>query len=72
MPDDKQREPEEEVGARAFIILEDGNFARHQSYQEALELVRREHAKDPTRKFIVVQLIASIEPVISSKVTRHF
>ena len=64
--------PDEEIGPRAFIILEDMNYARLDSFNAALELVKREHAKDPTRKFIIVQLVASVMPEVTSKITRHF
>ncbi len=63
---------DEEIGPRAFIILEDMNYARIDSFQGALELVKQDHAKDPTRRFIIVQLVASVEPVVTTKVTRHF
>jgi len=63
---------DEEIGPRAFIIVEDVNYMRIDSFQGALDLVKREHAKDPTRKFIIVQLVASLEPVVTTKVTRHF
>lgn len=56
---------------RLYIILEEMNYARHESLQEAISLVETEHAKDPTRKFLVVQVVATIEPQITSKITRH-
>lgn len=59
------------AGKRAYIILEEMNYARHESLQEAISLAETEQAKEPTRKFIVVQLAATVEPVLTSKITRH-
>jgi hypothetical protein len=58
-------------GKRVYIILEEMNYARHESLQEAISLAQTEQAKDPARKFIVVQVLATIEPVLTSKITRH-
>lgn len=63
---------DEILPARIFIILEDANLARHDSFNGCLELIKREHANNPTRKFLVAQVLATIEPEITSKVTRHF
>lgn len=63
---------DDEIRKRAFIIIEDANLARHDSFNGCVELVKSEHAKDPTRKFIVAQVLATIEPAVSSKITRHF
>lgn len=59
------------VAKRVYIILEEMNYARHDSLQEAISLAQTEQARDPARKFIVVQLAATIEPVLTSKITRH-
>lgn len=67
----KTRDTQVAAGKRAYIILEDMNYARHDSLQEAISLAETEQAKDPTRKFIVLQLAATIEPVLTSKITRH-
>lgn len=58
-------------GKRAYIILEDMNHARHDSLQEAISLAQTEQAKNPARKFIVLQLVATVEPILTSKITRH-
>lgn len=67
----KSRDTQVVSSARAYIILEEMNYARHASLQEAITLAETEQAKDPTRMFIVVQLAATIEPVLTSKITRH-
>lgn len=59
------------AGKRVYIILEEMNYARHESLQEAISLAETEQAKEPARKFLVVQLAATVEPVLTSKITRH-
>lgn len=67
----KLRDTQVATGKRVYIILEEMNYARHDSLQEAITLAETQQALEPARKFIVVQLVATIEPVLTSKITRH-
>ncbi len=57
--------------ARPFVILPDDGMARYADLDTALSTAQQGHQQDPTRTFVVARIVATIEPLITSKVTRH-
>jgi hypothetical protein len=55
-----------------FVILDfttaHANFA---TIEEALSHAQVAHGKDSSKSYVVLQIVATVEPKVSSKVTRH-
>lgn len=55
-----------------FVILDfsiaHANFA---TIEEALSHAQVAHGKDASRTFAILQVVATVEPRVTSKVTRH-
>lgn len=56
---------------RFFILDWEPPQASWDTFEQAISLAKREHLKDPSKKLIVAQVVASCEPEITSKVTIH-
>jgi len=56
---------------RFIIIAGDWMPNEYDSVEAALSLAQREHQKQPATRFVVAQIVASVDPVITSTVTLH-
>lgn len=55
-----------------FVILDyTVAMAEHATVEQALGIAQREHQAHPEKTFAIVQVVAMVEPVTTSKVTRH-
>jgi hypothetical protein len=55
-----------------FVILDwTTAHANHASFEQALGLAQREHTAHPEKRFAIVQVVALVEPVTTSRVTLH-
>jgi endogenous inhibitor of DNA gyrase (YacG/DUF329 family) len=61
----------EQNAARPFIILRDEDFGRWADLDEAISAAQKGHEADPDSTFIVCRILATVEPITNSKVTRH-
>jgi len=57
--------------ANPFLILESPTTARHASFDEALSLAQRGHEENPNTTYVVARIVATIEPIVTSKITHH-
>ncbi len=57
--------------ARPYVILPDDGMGRFADLDTALSTAQQGHQADPTRTFVVARIIATIEPIITSKLTHH-
>ena len=55
-----------------FIIISGERMpSEFDSVEAALSIAQREHQSKPHVRFVIAQIVASVDPIITSKVTLH-